>query len=72
MWLFLQQYSQEFPSEYSNQLPLPFQMLQNKGVKFHMKTELRELKGKDGKVGHVIVIHELLILGVKIPTQTEV
>uniref|UniRef100_A0A8D2NAM7 Rieske domain-containing protein n=1 Tax=Zonotrichia albicollis TaxID=44394 RepID=A0A8D2NAM7_ZONAL len=25
-------------------------MLQNKGVKFHMKTELCELKGKDGKV----------------------
>uniref|UniRef100_U3JVU9 Rieske domain-containing protein n=1 Tax=Ficedula albicollis TaxID=59894 RepID=U3JVU9_FICAL len=27
-------------------------MLQNKGVKFHMKTELCELKGKDGKVSH--------------------
>ncbi|KFO64190.1 Apoptosis-inducing factor 3, partial [Corvus brachyrhynchos] len=28
----------------------PFQMLQNKGVKFCMKTELCELKGRDGKV----------------------
>uniref|UniRef100_A0A663MK23 Apoptosis inducing factor mitochondria associated 3 n=1 Tax=Athene cunicularia TaxID=194338 RepID=A0A663MK23_ATHCN len=27
-------------------------MLQNKGVKFYMKTELCELKGKDGKVSH--------------------
>uniref|UniRef100_A0A8C3NXF0 Rieske domain-containing protein n=1 Tax=Cyanoderma ruficeps TaxID=181631 RepID=A0A8C3NXF0_9PASS len=30
-------------------------MLQNKGVKFHMKTELCELKGKDGKVSHVFL-----------------
>ncbi|NXS26489.1 AIFM3 factor, partial [Pomatostomus ruficeps] len=34
---------------------LPFQMLQNKGVKFHMKTELRELKGKDGKVTEAVL-----------------
>uniref|UniRef100_A0A8B9Q2Q6 Rieske domain-containing protein n=1 Tax=Apteryx owenii TaxID=8824 RepID=A0A8B9Q2Q6_APTOW len=27
-------------------------MLQNKGVKFYMKTKLSELKGKDGKVSH--------------------
>lgn len=45
----------------------PFQMLQNKGVKFHMKTELSELKGKDGKVSHAFVIPELLILGEKSP-----
>lgn len=43
----------------------PFQMLQNKGVKFHMKTELCELKGKDGKVSPAFVIPELLILGGK-------
>ncbi|NXK48698.1 AIFM3 factor, partial [Chauna torquata] len=36
-------------------LPLPFQMLQNKGVKFYMKTELYELKGKDGKVTEAIL-----------------
>lgn len=46
----------------------PFQMLQNKGVKFHMKTELCELKGKDGKVSHAFVIPELLILGEKSPS----
>lgn len=46
----------------------PFQMLQNKGVKFHMKTELRELKGKDGKVSRAFVIPELLILGEKSPS----
>ncbi|NXC97705.1 AIFM3 factor, partial [Certhia familiaris] len=34
---------------------LPFQMLQNKGVKFHMKTELCELKGKDGKVTEAVL-----------------
>ncbi|KFV50401.1 Apoptosis-inducing factor 3, partial [Tyto alba] len=45
----------EFPNEYSNQLPLPFQMLQNKGVKFYMKTELSELKGKDGKVTEAVL-----------------
>ncbi|NWI03154.1 AIFM3 factor, partial [Tichodroma muraria] len=33
----------------------PFQMLQNKGVKFHMKTELCELKGKDGKVTEAVL-----------------
>ncbi|NXH24022.1 AIFM3 factor, partial [Myiagra hebetior] len=33
----------------------PFQMLQNKGVKFHMKTELCELKGKDGKVAEAVL-----------------
>ena len=42
-------------------------MLQNKGVKFYMKTELRELKGMDGKVSHTIVIPELLILVGKKP-----
>lgn len=66
---FLQQHSLEFPCEYSNQLPLPFQMLQNNGVKFYMETELCELKGKDGKVSHAIVINQLLILGEK--NQTE-
>ncbi|XP_005056963.1 PREDICTED: apoptosis-inducing factor 3-like [Ficedula albicollis] len=30
-------------------------MLQNKGVKFHMKTELCELKGKDGKVTEAVL-----------------
>uniref|UniRef100_A0A8C3EEE6 Uncharacterized protein n=1 Tax=Corvus moneduloides TaxID=1196302 RepID=A0A8C3EEE6_CORMO len=34
-------------------------MLQNKGVKFCMKTELCELKGRDGKVSHAFVIPEL-------------
>ncbi|KFP76496.1 Apoptosis-inducing factor 3, partial [Acanthisitta chloris] len=33
----------------------PFQMLQNKGVKFHMKTELCELRGKDGKVREAVL-----------------
>ncbi|NXG04145.1 AIFM3 factor, partial [Sakesphorus luctuosus] len=33
----------------------PFQMLQNKGVKFHMKSELCELKGKDGKVAEAVL-----------------
>ncbi|NWT16872.1 AIFM3 factor, partial [Vireo altiloquus] len=33
----------------------PFQMLKNKGVKFHMKTELCELKGKDGKVAEAVL-----------------
>lgn len=42
-------------------------MLQNRGVKFYMKTELCELKGKDGKVSHAIVIPDLLILGEKTP-----
>ncbi|KFP21179.1 Apoptosis-inducing factor 3, partial [Egretta garzetta] len=41
--------------EFSNQLPLPCQMLQNKGVKFYMKTELCELKGKDGKVTEAVL-----------------
>ncbi|XP_068271964.1 apoptosis-inducing factor 3-like [Nyctibius grandis] len=30
-------------------------MLQNKGVKFYMKTELSELKGKDGKVTEAVL-----------------
>ncbi|XP_074746185.1 apoptosis-inducing factor 3-like [Strix uralensis] len=30
-------------------------MLQNKGVKFYMKTELCELKGKDGKVAEAVL-----------------
>lgn len=37
-------------------------MLQNNGVKFYTKTELCELKGKDGKVSHAAGIPELLIL----------
>ncbi|KFV19865.1 Apoptosis-inducing factor 3, partial [Tauraco erythrolophus] len=57
----------EFPSEYSNQLPLPFQMLQNKGVKFYMKTELSELKGKDGKVTEAVLAN-----GEKIPADVVV
>ncbi|NWW55278.1 AIFM3 factor, partial [Pedionomus torquatus] len=65
--LFLQQCSLEFPSEYSNQLPLPFQMLQNKGVKFYMKTELSELKGKDGKVAEAV-----LACGEKLPADVVV
>lgn len=40
-------------------------MLRNKGVKFYMKRELRELKGKDGKVSYAIVIPELLVRGEK-------
>ncbi|KGL93409.1 Apoptosis-inducing factor 3, partial [Charadrius vociferus] len=39
----------------AGQLPLPFQMLQNKGVKFYMKTELCELKGEDGKVTEAVL-----------------
>ncbi|NXN27498.1 AIFM3 factor, partial [Nycticryphes semicollaris] len=65
--LFLQQCSLEFPSEYSNQFPLPFQMLQNKGVKFYMKTELSELKGKDGKVTEAV-----LASGEKLPAAVVV
>ncbi|NXS58926.1 AIFM3 factor, partial [Brachypteracias leptosomus] len=53
--LFSQQHSLEFPSEHSNQLPLPFQMLQNRGVKFYMKTELSELKGRDGQVAEAVL-----------------
>ncbi|NXH77309.1 AIFM3 factor, partial [Hydrobates tethys] len=53
--------------EYSNQLPLPFQMLQNKGVKFYMKTELCELKGKDGKVTEAV-----LASGEKLPADVVV
>lgn len=52
--LISRQYCLEFPTEHSAQLPLPLQMLQNKGVKFYMKTELRELKGKDGKVSYAL------------------
>ncbi|NXT32445.1 AIFM3 factor, partial [Pelecanoides urinatrix] len=48
-------------------LPLPFQMLQNKGVKFYMKTELRELKGKDGKVTEAV-----LASGEKLPADVVV
>ncbi|NXE11166.1 AIFM3 factor, partial [Lophotis ruficrista] len=57
----------EFPSESSNRLLLPFQMLQNKGVKFYMKTELRELKGKDGKVAEAV-----LSSGEKLPADVVV
>ncbi|KFV81822.1 Apoptosis-inducing factor 3, partial [Struthio camelus australis] len=56
-----------FPSERSHQLPLPFQMLQNKGVKFYMKTKLSELKGKDGKVTEAV-----LDSGKKIPADVVV
>ncbi|NWV46499.1 AIFM3 factor, partial [Daphoenositta chrysoptera] len=45
----------------------PFQMLQNKGVKFHMKTELRELKGKDGKVAEAVLAN-----GEKLPADVVV
>ncbi|NXX73549.1 AIFM3 factor, partial [Urocolius indicus] len=61
------QCSLEFPSECSNQLPFPFQMLQNKGVKFYMKAELRELKGKDGKVSEAV-----LASGEKLPADVVV
>ncbi|NXW73423.1 AIFM3 factor, partial [Hirundo rustica] len=49
---------------------LPFQMLQNKGVKFHMKTELCELKGKDGKVTEAVLANgenlpaDVVVLGI--------
>ncbi|XP_030318115.1 apoptosis-inducing factor 3-like [Calypte anna] len=42
-------------------------MLQNKGVKFYMKTELCELKGKDGKVTEA-----LLACGEKLPADVVV
>ncbi|XP_005439970.3 apoptosis-inducing factor 3-like [Falco cherrug] len=42
-------------------------MLQNKGVKFHMKTELCELKGKDGKVTEAV-----LASGEKLPADVVV
>ncbi|NWU71402.1 AIFM3 factor, partial [Pterocles burchelli] len=48
-------------------LPLPFQMLQNKGVKFYMKTELSELKGKDGKVMEAVLAN-----GKKLPADVVV
>ncbi|NXJ06000.1 AIFM3 factor, partial [Odontophorus gujanensis] len=47
--------------------PLPFQMLQSKGVKFYMKKELHELKGKDGKVTEAI-----LASGEKLPADVVV
>lgn len=64
--LHLQHSSLEFPSERS---PHPFQMLRNKGVKFYMKAELRELQGKDGKVNPAAAIPKLLLLGGKIPNR---
>ncbi|NXI09554.1 AIFM3 factor, partial [Irena cyanogastra] len=48
-------------------LQLPLQMLQNKGVKFHMKTELCELKGKDGKVTEAVLAN-----GEKLPADVVV
>ncbi|KAM6296475.1 apoptosis-inducing factor 3-like [Aegotheles albertisi] len=42
-------------------------MLQNKGVKFYMKTELRELKGKAGKVTEAV-----LASGEKLPADVVV
>ncbi|NWU84996.1 AIFM3 factor, partial [Onychorhynchus coronatus] len=45
----------------------PFQMLQNKGVKFHMKSELCELKGKDGKVTEAVLAN-----GEKLPADVVV
>ncbi|NXM16608.1 AIFM3 factor, partial [Ploceus nigricollis] len=45
----------------------PFQMLQNKGVKFHMKTELCELRGKDGKVTEAVLAN-----GEKLPADVVV
>ncbi|NXG38277.1 AIFM3 factor, partial [Dromaius novaehollandiae] len=59
--------SLDFLSECSYQLPLPFQMLQNKGVKFYMKTKLSELKGRDGKVTEAV-----LDSGKKIPADVVV
>ncbi|KFO94797.1 Apoptosis-inducing factor 3, partial [Buceros rhinoceros silvestris] len=55
------------PAPARAQLPLPLQMLQNKGVKFYMKTELRELKGKDGKVTEAV-----LASGEKLPADVVV
>ncbi|KFU86372.1 Apoptosis-inducing factor 3, partial [Chaetura pelagica] len=43
------------------------QMLQNKRVKFYMKTELRELQGKDGKVTEAV-----LACGEKLPADVVV
>ncbi|NXK81724.1 AIFM3 factor, partial [Amazona guildingii] len=62
--LYLQHSSWEFPSERS---PHPFQMLQNKGVKFYMQAELRELQGKDGKVTEAV-----LASGEKLPADVVV
>ncbi|XP_010081492.1 PREDICTED: apoptosis-inducing factor 3-like [Pterocles gutturalis] len=42
-------------------------MLQNKGVKFYMKTELSELKGKDGKVTEAVLAN-----GEKLPADVVV
>ncbi|XP_009583374.1 PREDICTED: apoptosis-inducing factor 3-like [Fulmarus glacialis] len=42
-------------------------MLQNRGVKFYMKTELHELKGKDGKVTEAV-----LASGEKLPADVVV
>ncbi|XP_071430845.1 apoptosis-inducing factor 3-like [Pithys albifrons albifrons] len=42
-------------------------MLQNKGVKFHMKSELCELKGKDGKVAEAVLAN-----GEKLPADVVV
>ncbi|XP_065550749.1 apoptosis-inducing factor 3-like isoform X5 [Lathamus discolor] len=42
-------------------------MLQNKGVKFYMKAELRELQGKDGKVAEAV-----LASGEKLPADVVV
>ncbi|XP_010022843.1 PREDICTED: apoptosis-inducing factor 3-like, partial [Nestor notabilis] len=42
-------------------------MLQNRGVKFYMKAELRELKGKDGKVTEAV-----LASGKKLPADVVV
>ncbi|XP_053817558.1 apoptosis-inducing factor 3-like isoform X3 [Vidua chalybeata] len=42
-------------------------MLQNKGVKFHMKTELCELRGKDGKVTEAVLAN-----GEKLPADVVV
>ncbi|KFQ45556.1 Apoptosis-inducing factor 3, partial [Nestor notabilis] len=62
--LYLQESSLEFPTEHWNH---PFQMLQNRGVKFYMKAELRELKGKDGKVTEAV-----LASGKKLPADVVV
>ncbi|XP_053941345.1 apoptosis-inducing factor 3-like isoform X2 [Cuculus canorus] len=52
-------------------------MLQNKGVKFYMKTELRELKGKDGKVTEAVLASgeklsaDVVVLGIGVsPNST--
>ncbi|NWX93713.1 AIFM3 factor, partial [Nothoprocta pentlandii] len=55
------------PRKRSRQLLLPLQMLQDAGVTFHMKAEVSELKGKDGKVTEAV-----LDSGTRIPADVVV